>query len=70
MLRKTKMNWPIIIKTIRNKLFLTQTELAEKIDVSFASVNRWEQGHHEPTMKAKRKLAQICHDHSIDMEAL
>lgn len=35
------MNWPKIIKTIREKLFVTQTELAEMIDVSFASVNRW-----------------------------
>ena len=64
------MNWPKIIKTIRDKLFLTQAELANKIEVSFASVNRWEQGHHEPTIKAKRKLAQICREVGIDMEAL
>lgn len=64
------MNWSKIIKAIRTKMFITQTELAEKIDVSFASVNRWEQGHHEPTMKAKRKLAQICCEIGIDMEAL
>ena len=69
-MRKEKMNWPKIIKTIRNKMFITQSELATRIDVSFASVNRWEQGHHEPTMKAKRKLAQICHEIDIDMEAL
>ncbi len=64
------MNWPKIIKTIREKDFITQTELAERIGVSFASVNRWEQGHHEPTMKAKRKLAQICKDLNINMEEL
>lgn len=64
------MNWSKIIKAIRAKMFITQTELAEKIDVSFASVNRWEQGYHEPTMKAKRKLAQICREIGIDMEAL
>ena len=64
------MNWPKIIKTIRKKLFITQSELASKIDVSFASVNRWEQGHHEPTMKAKRKLAEICKENNIDMESL
>ncbi len=62
------MDWPKIIKTIRDRLFITQAELAEKIDVSFASVNRWEQGHHEPTMKAKRKLAEICRELGIDME--
>lgn len=64
------MNWSKIIKTIREKLFITQSELAKKIDVSFASVNRWEQGHHEPTMKAKRKLAEICKELNIDMESL
>lgn len=64
------MNWPKIIKTIREKDFITQTELAERIGVSFASVNRWEQGHHEPTMKAKRKLAQICKELNINMEEL
>ena len=64
------MNWPKIIKMIREKLFITQSELASKIDVSFASVNRWEQGHHEPTMKAKRKLAEICKENNIDMESL
>ncbi len=64
------MNWPKIIKLIRDKLFITQAELAEKIDVSFASVNRWEKGHHEPTMKAKRKLAEICRELNIDMENL
>ena len=64
------MNWPRIIKTIRNKNFITQTELAEQLGVSFASVNRWEQGHHEPTMKAKRKIAQICRESGIDMESL
>ncbi len=63
------MNWPNIIKNIRDKLFITQTELANMIGVSFASVNRWEQGHHEPTMKAKRKLAEICRNNGIDMEA-
>lgn len=69
MLEVLSMNWTIIIKAIRNKLFITQTELANMIGVSFASVNRWEQGHHEPTMKAKRKLAEICRQNGIDMEA-
>ncbi len=66
----SNMNWPKIIKTVREKSFVTQTELAERIGVSFASVNRWEQGHHEPTMKAKRKLAEICRELGIDMENL
>lgn len=62
------MNWPKIIQLIRENLFITQSELAQMIDVSFASINRWERGHHEPTMKTKRKLAQICKENHINME--
>lgn len=42
------MDYTIIIKEIRNKLFLTQTELAEKLGVSLAAVCRWEKGTYEP----------------------
>lgn len=62
------MNWPLIIKKIRDKLLITQQELAEMLDVSFASVNRWEQGHFEPTMKVKRKLVEICKKNGINLE--
>ncbi len=62
------MNWSLIIKKIREKLLITQQELAEMLDVSFASVNRWEQGHFEPTMKAKRKLFELCKNNNIDLE--
>jgi len=53
------MNWGASIKLLRSKMLLTQTELASKLDVSFASVNRWENGEHEPTMKVKRELKKL-----------
>ena len=62
------MNYPEIIKKIRKKLLVTQTELAELLDCSFSSVNRWEKGHHEPTMKAKRKINQLCKENNIEVE--
>jgi putative transcriptional regulator len=54
------MNYPEMIKALRERLLLTQTELAEKLGVSYASVNRWENGKCEPTMKAKRKIKNLC----------
>ena len=45
-----------LIKTIREKLFLTQTEFAELIGVTFGTVNRWESGKYKPTTKLKRKF--------------
>ncbi|MBP8640755.1 MAG: helix-turn-helix domain-containing protein [Oscillospiraceae bacterium] len=47
------MNYSIIIKRIRDKLFLTQTELAEMLSVSLTTVCRWENKVFEPTMKVK-----------------
>lgn len=42
-----------LIKSIRENLWLSQTEFADKIGVTFATVNRWENGRAIPT-----KLAQ------------
>ncbi|XMB85438.1 helix-turn-helix transcriptional regulator [Mycoplasmatota bacterium WC44] len=38
------MNYPYLIKKLREILIITQTELAEILEVSFSSVNRWENG--------------------------
>ncbi len=53
------MNRPSMIKKLRNQMLLIQTEFAVIIGVSFASVNRWENGQYEPTMKIKRKLMKM-----------
>lgn len=56
------------IKTIRENLLVTQTELAEKLGVTFATVNRWENGHHIPTIKQKRALRDLCKKKKIKWE--
>ena len=62
------MNYPEIIKKLRAKLLVTQTELSELLGCSFSSVNRWEKVRHEPTMKAKRKIMQLCRENNIEVE--
>ena len=52
------MEYKDMIKALREKLIISQDELAKILGVSFVSVNRWENGHHEPTIKIKRKLVQ------------
>jgi DNA-binding XRE family transcriptional regulator len=47
------------IKLLREKMFVSQKELAETLGVSFVSVNRWETGKFNPTIKAKKKLNQL-----------
>jgi DNA-binding transcriptional regulator YiaG len=49
-------------------MLLTQTEFADLLGVSFGSVNRWENGKYEPTIKAKRKLKVLCLEYNIKFE--
>lgn len=62
------MNYPKMLKEYREKVLLTQTELAKELGVSFASVNRWENGQFEPTMKIKRKLRDLFKEAGIEEE--
>lgn len=50
---------PEKIKEIRMRMMMTQTEFAELLGISFASVNRYENGKSSPTFKVQRKLAEI-----------
>lgn len=56
-----------MIISLRNKLILSQEEFAKLLGVSFASVNRWERGHHEPTIKVKRKIIELCKKHKVEL---
>ena len=51
-----KIDYPATIIKVRATLNLSQVELAEVLDVSFASVNRWENGKYEPTRLVKEKI--------------
>lgn len=53
---------------VRAKLNLSQTELAEKLRVSFTTVSRWENGKVEPTKKAHLVFEQFCAENSIVFE--
>ena len=62
------MNWAKKIKKLRNKMLLTQQELAKLLNVAYVSINRWENGVHEPTMKVKRELMKLFKENKIEVE--
>lgn len=62
------MDYQRLVKELRLKLILSQQEFADLLNVSFASINRWETGKHEPTIKIKRKIVQLCKENNIDLE--
>lgn len=51
---------PKRIKSFRQQLGLSQEELAQKLGVSFSSVNRWENGQTKPSKLARRQIDILC----------
>ena len=62
------MDYAKVIKLIREKMLLTQQELADLLGVSYVSINRWENGVHEPTMKTKRKIKKLMIKNNISLK--
>lgn len=60
------MSYKDSIYLLRQKMCITQVELAQLLNVGVASVSRWEQGHYEPTMKVKRKLKALLKEAGIE----
>lgn len=58
------------IKMIRQKSFMTQTEFAAKINVTFNTVNRWETGKTRPNITAMKTLRAYCAENAIDSTGL
>lgn len=54
-----------LIKSIREYMGLSQTEFADKIGVTFATVNRWENGRAIPTKLAQSTLYEYCKEHGV-----
>lgn len=59
-------NYADAIKELRNKMLLSQEEFAKVLGVSFVSINRWENGKHEPTIKIKRKLRALFNEYGVE----
>ena len=62
------MNWQKEIKELRLKMFLTQKEFAVLLGVSFQTVNRYENGKTEPTMRIKRIINDLIKKQEIEVK--
>jgi len=51
---------PALVKEVRRQLALSQEDLARKLGVSFATVNRWENGKSKPSKLAKAQFDSFC----------
>ena len=58
------------IKIIRQKALLSQRDFAERLSVTFATVNRWETVKTTPKMAAMRKIKTFCDENNIPIDNL
>jgi type I restriction enzyme M protein len=54
------------LRAIRAKLNLTQEQLAKRLGVSFATVNRWEGGTNVPQKAARETIAALARDAGVE----
>lgn len=60
------MSFSEILKYIRNKKDYTQEQFARELNVSFSTINRWENGRTEPSVLAKMRLLEYCKKNCIE----
>ena len=53
-------NLPKLTKEVRRQLALSQEDLARELGISFATVNRWENGKVKPSKLAKAQFDNFC----------
>ena len=54
------------LRSIRSRLDLTQQQLADRLGVSFATVNRWEGGMTKPQKAAQEAIAALAAEAEVD----
>lgn len=53
------------VKLVRTELKLSQENLARELGVSFATINRWENGSYNPSRLAKKAFNDFCKKNNI-----
>ena len=55
----TDLDIPKLVKELRDRLGLTQEQFAQKVGVTYGSVNHWENGKRRPQPFLVRRLLEI-----------
>ncbi len=61
MMEKTMYGFPNRLKTLREKMGYTQSDLAKKLSLTRASVNAWEMGLSSPSTPFVVELSRLFH---------
>lgn len=62
------MEFPKLVKSIRKDLGLSQEQLARALNISFSTVNRWENSKTKPSPMAKELFFKFSEQQGFDMK--
>ncbi len=65
-----KYNYAKALIELRSKLNISQTELAALLNVSYPSVNRWENDKAIPVKIVRVRIEKLCKENDIDIEEM
>jgi DNA-binding transcriptional regulator YiaG len=61
------MEFSAMVKKARQSLKVSQEDLAHSLNVSYVTINRWENGKSEPNKLAKTVFFAFCDKNKIDI---
>ena len=61
-------NTGLSIRDMRTRLSMTQEEFAHALGITVSTVNRWENGHSEPSKLARATITRLAGNHGIFVE--
>lgn len=61
------MTFSEFVISVRRRLNLSQKQLATAINVSYSTINRWENGHVVPSNLAVKSFYDFCENNFIDI---
>ena len=62
------MTFPEKMRYVREKLNISQEDLARALNVSYATINRWENSKTKPIKMAQSAFDNYCEEHGIRFE--
>jgi DNA-binding XRE family transcriptional regulator len=60
----------IVLKSIRKELDISQETLAHALNVSYATLNRWENNKAKPSRLAMIQLREYCSDKDLSTDII
>ena len=63
---RTEENVGNLVRTLRQKLSMTQEEFAHEIAVTVSTVNRWENSHAEPSKLAWKAINELARRRGVN----